>query len=167
MYKWTPIMSTVMETATTTSNPSAPATRTISTKLPRTTMAGWRQHLVTPGYSCLATYAKWDEKWGYDYTGSSSTTHTTARLCRLISMAVASVVRQRRVDLRCPDGNLVVIAKPGRIRCLRRIRQPMPDATLLLLSGLQPLPKVGRIRCLRRIGIKTALRGESPSDYRV
>ncbi|HAN2501616.1 carbohydrate porin, partial [Escherichia coli] len=26
-----------------------------------------------PAIRVFATYAKWDEKWGYDYTGSSST----------------------------------------------------------------------------------------------
>ncbi len=122
MYKWTPIMSTVMEIGYATSNPSAPATRTISTKLPSHTMAGWRQHLVTPGYSCLRNLAKWDEKWGYDYTGNADTNATSAKPFLLISTAAASVVATARVDLRCPDGNLVVIAKTGPERCLRRIR---------------------------------------------
>ncbi len=115
-------MSTVMEIGYDKSNPSAPATRTISTKLPLHNMAGWRQHLVTPGYSCLRNLRKWDEKWGYDYTGNANTNTNLAKPFLLISTAAASAVVTATMDLRCPDGNLVVIAKLGPDKCLRRIR---------------------------------------------
>ncbi len=60
------------------------------------------------------------------------------------------------MDLRCPDGNLVVIAKPGPDKCLRRIRHPTPDATLARLIRPQRLSNVGRIRRLRRIRHKNS-----------
>ncbi|MFP1482620.1 carbohydrate porin [Escherichia coli] len=73
MYKWTPIMSTVMEIGydNVESQRTGDKNNTVQ-NYPRTTMAGWRQHLVTPGYSCLRNLRQWDkEKWGYDYNGDS------------------------------------------------------------------------------------------------
>ena len=56
-----------------------------------------------PAIRVFATYAKWDEKWGYDYTGNADnkdrkstrlliTTRTSAKPFLLISTAAASVV---------------------------------------------------------------------------
>ncbi len=54
MYKWTPIMSTVMEIGYDNVESQRTGDKNNQYKItPRTTMAGWRQHLVTPGYSCL------------------------------------------------------------------------------------------------------------------
>lgn len=40
---------------------------------PRTTRQAGDSIWSRPAIRVFATYAKWDEKWGYDYTGSSST----------------------------------------------------------------------------------------------
>lgn len=45
-----------------------------------------------PAIRVFATYAKWDEKWGYDYTDKAKGTRTTAKPFQLTSKAAASVV---------------------------------------------------------------------------
>ncbi len=50
---------------------------------------------------------------GYDYTGSSSTNPYYGKAVSVISTAVASVVATATSGPSVPDGNLVVIAKPG------------------------------------------------------
>ncbi len=150
-------MSTVMEIGYDNVEPSAPATRTISTKLPSHNNGSWRQHLVTPGYSCLRNLRQVDEKWGYDYNGDSKVNPNYGKPFLLISTAAASVVATATSGPRCPDGNLVVIAKPGPDKAFSRIRQPTPDATLARLIRPTTLSNVGRIRRLRRIRHKNRL----------
>lgn len=93
MYKWTPIMSTVMEIGY--DNVESQRTGDKNNQYKITLAQQWQAGdsiWSRPAIRVFATYAKWDEKWGYDYTVALQPTHTTARLCRLISTAVASVV---------------------------------------------------------------------------
>lgn len=45
-----------------------------------------------PAIRVFATYAKWDEKWGYDYNGDSKVNPNYGKAVLLISTAAASVV---------------------------------------------------------------------------
>lgn len=53
MFKWTPIMSTLLEVGYDNVKSQKTDDKTASTKSPRTAMAGRRQHLVPSGYPCL------------------------------------------------------------------------------------------------------------------
>ncbi|HAL7754448.1 TPA: maltoporin LamB, partial [Escherichia coli] len=74
MYKWTPIMSTVMEIGY--DNVESQRTGDKNNQYKITLAQQWQAGdsiWSRPAIRVFATYAKWDEKWGYDYTGSSST----------------------------------------------------------------------------------------------
>lgn len=93
MYKWTPIMSTVMEIGYDNVESQRTATRTISTKLPlhnngRLATASGHARLFVSSQPTPSGMRN-----GVMTTPVAlQPTHTTARLCRLISTAVASVV---------------------------------------------------------------------------
>ena len=93
MYKWTPIMSTVMEIGY--DNVESQRTGDKNNQYKITLAQQWQAGdsiWSRPAIRVFATYAKWDENGVMTTPVALQPTHTTARLCRLISMAVASVV---------------------------------------------------------------------------
>ncbi|EPC6748505.1 maltoporin LamB, partial [Escherichia coli O21,81:H5,27] len=69
MYKWTPIMSTVMEIGY--DNVESQRTGDKNNQYKITLAQQWQAGdsiWSRPAIRVFATYAKWDEKWGYDYT---------------------------------------------------------------------------------------------------
>ena len=74
MYKWTPIMSTVMEIGY--DNVESQRTGDKNNQYKITLAQQWQAGdsiWSRPAIRVFATYAKWDEKWGYDYTGNANT----------------------------------------------------------------------------------------------
>ncbi|EOQ6526710.1 maltoporin LamB [Escherichia coli] len=72
MYKWTPIMSTVMEIGY--DNVESQRTGDKNNQYKITLAQQWQAGdsiWSRPAIRVFATYAKWDEKWGYDYNGDS------------------------------------------------------------------------------------------------
>ena len=74
MYKWTPIMSTLLEVGY--DNVESQRTGDKNNQYKITLAQQWQAGdsiWSRPAIRVFATYAKWDEKWGYDYTGNSKT----------------------------------------------------------------------------------------------
>ena len=114
MYKWTPIMSTVMEIGY--DNVESQRTGDKNNQYKITLAQQWQAGdsiWSRPAIRVFATYAKWDEKWVMTTTAIARLTRTTAKPFLLISTAAASVVATATSGPSVPDGNLVVIAKPG------------------------------------------------------
>ena len=75
MYKWTPIMSTLMEVGY--DNVKSQKTGDTNNQYKITLAQQWQAGnsiWSRPAIRVFATYAKWDEKWGYDTTGNASAT---------------------------------------------------------------------------------------------
>lgn len=74
MYKWTPIMSTLMEIGY--DNVKSQKTDSTNNQYKITLAQQWQAGdsiWSRPAIRVFATYAKWKERWGYDYTGSAAT----------------------------------------------------------------------------------------------
>ncbi len=75
MYKWTPIMSTLLEVGY--DNVKSQKTDDTNNQYKITLAQQWQAGdsiWSRPAIRVFATYAKWDEKWGYDTSGSPITT---------------------------------------------------------------------------------------------
>jgi maltoporin len=75
MYKWTPIMSTLLEVGY--DNVKSQNTGDKNNQYKVTLAQQWQAGdsiWSRPAIRVFATYAKWDEKWGYDTSGSPITT---------------------------------------------------------------------------------------------
>lgn len=73
MFKWTPIMSTLLEVGY--DNVKSQKTDDTNNQYKITLAQQWQAGdsiWSRPALRVFATYAKWDEKWGYDYRGNSS-----------------------------------------------------------------------------------------------
>jgi maltoporin len=74
MYKWTPIMSTLLEVGY--DNVKSQNTGDTNNQYKITLAQQWQAGdsiWSRPALRVFATYAKWDEKWGYDTTGGAAT----------------------------------------------------------------------------------------------
>ena len=75
MYKWTPIMSTLLEVGY--DNVKSQKTDETNNQYKITPAQQWQAGdsiWSRPAIRVFATYAKWDEKWGYDTSGSPIST---------------------------------------------------------------------------------------------
>ena len=73
MFKWTPIMSTLLEVGY--DNVKSQETGDTNNQYKITLAQQWQAGdsiWSRPAIRVFATYAKWDEKWGYDYNGNPS-----------------------------------------------------------------------------------------------
>ncbi|XPE60982.1 carbohydrate porin [Shigella flexneri] len=114
MYKWTPIMSTVMEIGY--DNVESQRTGDKNNQYKITLAQQWQAGdsiWSRPAIRVFATYAKWDEKWVMTTTAIARLTRTTAKPFLLISTAAASVVATATSGPSVPRWKSVVIAKPG------------------------------------------------------
>ena len=71
MFKWTPIMSTLLEVGY--DNVKSQETGETNNQYKITLAQQWQAGdsiWSRPAIRVFATYAKWDEKWGYDYNGN-------------------------------------------------------------------------------------------------
>ncbi len=74
MFKWTPIMSTLLEVGY--DNVKSQETGDTNNQYKITLAQQWQAGdsiWSRPALRVFATYAKWDEKWGYDYNGNTTT----------------------------------------------------------------------------------------------
>jgi maltoporin len=75
MFKWTPIMSTLLEVGYDNVKSQRTDEKTASTKSPWHSNGAGDSIWSRPAIRVFATYAKWDEKWGY--ANNSDTGYTS------------------------------------------------------------------------------------------